>query len=265
MRSSFDADWAFGVRGAVESTVRRAFPSELRRWPILQTFDFEAYAVGEGYFVIVLRDKLSGVPAGPGVPKPFPYKDHPDLPPSVKNVDQWLSYLSRKFSLRSEDISMILPIHDSGRSDAAADFDMFTPEERQLWSHQLNFGIAKQLSMVQISPDSTSASPVSITYNVSGTNARININSNDSSTNVVSSVPAELFQQMIDAVRAAAAESAARNQVERSIHDMESSLGSSEFGASYKAFMSVLADHIQVFGPILAPYLPALTGIVIKS
>ena len=73
MRSSFGADWAFGVRGAVENTVRRAFPSELRRWPILQTFDFEAYTIGDVHFVIVVRDKLSGVPAGPGVPRPFPY------------------------------------------------------------------------------------------------------------------------------------------------------------------------------------------------
>ena len=264
MRSSFGADWAFGIRGAVENTVRRAFPSELRRWPILQTFDFEAYAIGDVHFVIIVRDKLSGVPAGPGAPKPFPYEDHPELPPSIKNVDQWLSYFARKFNLRSEDIAMILPIHDSGRSDAAADFDMFTSEERQLWSHQLNVGIARQLTAVNVSPDSTSASPVNITYNVSGANARININSSDSSTNVASSVPAELFQQMINAVRDAAADSPARNQVERSICDMESSLGSSGFGHAYKTFMSVLADHIQVFGPILAPYLPALTGIVIK-
>src|SRR3989442_360290 len=124
MRSSFGADWAFGIRGAIENTVRRAFPSELRRWPVLQTFDFEAYAIGDRYFVIVLHDKLSGTPAGPGVPKLFPHTDNPPLPLSSANVDQWLSYLARRFELRSEDIAMILPIHDSGRSDAAADFEL---------------------------------------------------------------------------------------------------------------------------------------------
>jgi hypothetical protein len=211
---------------------------------------------------MVVRDKLSGVPAGPGVPKPFPFNDHPPLPLSSKNVDQWLSYLARKFNLRSDDIAMVLPIHDSGRSDAAADFDMFTSEERQLWSHQLNVGISRQMAGVEVSPDSSSSPPVNITYNVSGANARININSTDNSSNVVSSVPEDLFRQMIEAIRDGVSESQARDEIERSVRDMSSSYGSPGFGASYKDFMSVFADHIQVFGPILAPYLPALAKFV---
>lgn len=262
MRSNYCADWAFGIRGAIENTVRRAFPSEIRLWPILQAFNFEAYAIGDSHFVMVLRDKLSGIPTGPGEPNPFPHSDHPSLPPSVMNADQWLSYLGRKFDLRSEDVAMILPIHDSGRHDAAADFDMFTPEERQLWNHQLNVNIAKQMAVIRVSPDSTSSTPVNVTYNVSGTNARLNINSTDTSFNTVSKVPAELFRQMLEAVRGAAAESSARTEVERSIVDMEAGFGSGEFGNAYKAFMAVLADHIQVFGPILAPFLPALAKII---
>ena len=262
MRSSFGADWAFGIRGAIEDTVRRAFPSELRQWPVLQSFNFESYSIGDGNFVMVLRDKLSGVPTGPGVPQPFPYTDHPPLPPSSENVAQWLSYLTRKFELRSEDIAMILPIHDSHRSDAAADFDLFSPEERQLWSHQLNVGIAHQMAGLKVSPQSSSSSPVNITYNVSGANARVNVNSSDASTNIASTVPVELFQQMLSAIRAAGESHANRAHIERSIQDMEAAYGTNRFAASYTTFMAVLADHIQVFGPIVAPYLPILAKLV---
>lgn len=79
-RDSFCADWAFGIRGAIENFVRRAYPSELRRWPLLQTFDFDAFAAGNSHFVIIMRDKLGGIVAGPGVPTPFPHSDHPSLP-----------------------------------------------------------------------------------------------------------------------------------------------------------------------------------------
>src|SRR5215217_8224315 len=103
MRDNFAADWAFGIRGAIEKVVRENFPSQLPPWPLLQSFNFEAYQVGTDYFVMVLRDKLSGIPAGPAQLQQFPYEDHPPLPPSQENVTKWLSYLIDRFSLRNED------------------------------------------------------------------------------------------------------------------------------------------------------------------
>ena len=149
---------------------------------------FETYSVGSEQFVMIIRDKLSGINAGPGIPQPFPYKDYPPLPVSEANTDQWLSYLVRKFELRCDDVAMILPIHDSGRSDVAADFDMFSSEERQLWNHQLNFAIERQMTGLKVSLQPAPSPSTYVTYNVSGTNARVNINSNDTSVNVVSEV-----------------------------------------------------------------------------
>ena len=54
MRDSIAADWAFGVTGAMENAVRRAFPQDLRSWPLLQSFNFEAYELPEQYMVLVL-------------------------------------------------------------------------------------------------------------------------------------------------------------------------------------------------------------------
>ena len=72
MRENFTADWAFGIRGAIESIVRTNFPQDLRSWPLLQSFDFEAYALPENYVLLILKDKLSGVTAGPGICSAFP-------------------------------------------------------------------------------------------------------------------------------------------------------------------------------------------------
>lgn len=262
MRSSFVADWAFGIVGAIESTIRKAFPAELRRWPVLQGFNFEGYSIGSEHFVVILRDKLLGIPASPGVPAEFPHTDYPRLPVDQANVRQWLSYLERKFELRSVDVAMILPVHDSGRSSAAADFDIFNPRERELWDYQLNFAIARQMTTLNLSMKATPAPPSSITYNISGSNARVNINSTDSSVNIASEVASELFGQMIAAIKTKAADDAALSMIEASIEEMKTEYGTPNFLQCYTSFMSVLADHMQVFGPIVAPFLPALAKLI---
>ena len=262
MRSSFAADWAFGIVGAIEKIVRQAFPSEVRKWPVLQAFNFEAYSVGSKQFVIIIRDKLSGMNAGPGIPQTFPHKDYPTLPVSEANVDQWLSYLIRKFELRNDDVAMILPIHDSERSGAAADFDMFSPEERQLWNHQLNFAIARQMTGLKVSLQSAPSPPTYFTYNVSGARARVYINSNDSSVNIVSETTPVLFQQMLTAIRATTEDAVTLSKLEATIEEMRANYGTSQFLQCYTSFISVLADHMQVFGPIMGPFLPALARLL---
>src|SRR4051794_38444735 len=78
VREDFVADWAFGITGAIENYVRRHYPQELRRWPLLQVFDAEAYELPSQHLTIVLRDQLSGIPSVSGL-RPFPYdaRSHP--------------------------------------------------------------------------------------------------------------------------------------------------------------------------------------------
>jgi len=262
VRNNYSADWAFGIIGGLEKTVRQAFPQDLRRWPLIQNFNFEAYEVGNDHFVIVLRDKLSGIPSGPGELNPFPHNDHPALPVVDSNVDQWLSYLTRRFDLRNEDAAMVLPIHDSGQGNAAADFDLFTQQELQLWDRQFQYALARHVAALKIPTHASPPGPHSITYNVTGANARVNVNSVDSSINVASDANAELFSQMLAAIRESNADSEMRAKLERATTSLQSNVGTANFGEAYRSFMSVLADHMQVLGPIVAPYLPALAKLV---
>lgn len=239
--------------------MRENFPRQLRQWPIIQSFDFDAYELGGSHFVTILKDKLSGITAGPGVLAPFPFKAHPPLPVSSQNVAEWTAYLYGTFKLRQEDVAMILPIHDSGKSDPKADFELFSAEERGLWHEQLRFAIARQGTLVresiQVPPPQQ---PTHVTYNVYGTNSRVNINASDSSVNTFNELPAELFEQALSAVKASGAESGAVEALVAALEDLQRAQGTKTLGQRYTNLMSVLADHMQVMGPVIAPYLPAL-------
>jgi hypothetical protein len=262
MRSHFSFDWAVGIRGAIENVIRQDLPSQLRQWPLLQSFDFEAYQVGENYLVMIMRDRLLGVPAGPGDLKPFPHKDHPPLPVTTDSLSDWLSFLIDRFSLRTEDAAFILPIHDSGRHSASADYELFSDYEKALWDYQLQFTIVRQKSVLQAPVHSAPSAPTNVTYNVSGTNFRVNINSVDSSVNVVNEAPPEVFQKILATLDKSEADSDLVSRMETAVLEMQNSCHTKGFAESYKAFMAILADHIQVFGPLVAPYLPALAKLL---
>lgn len=261
MRDNFGADWAFGIRGAIENVVRTTFPGEIRLWPLLAAFDFESYVVASSHVVVVLRDKLSGIPSGFD-PKPFPYTDHPPVPTTKQDAEYWQSYLFSKFSLRPEDAAFIVPVHDSGKSSAAEDYKLFSSEEKAIWDFQVRLTVARQKAMTQPAPSSSPQPPIHITYNVSGTNARVNVSSTDSSINVVNEQTPEVFAELLAAVKSSGVDSKRLRLLESAVQEMEQSYGQPTFSSKYQAFMSVLADHIQVFGPVVAPYLPALATLV---
>lgn len=97
MRKHFIADWEFGIRGAIENIVRSNSPEYLRSWPLLQAFNFEAYELSENYVFLILKDKLSGVPAGADTCSAFPHVGFPALPPKVSYVELWQHYLRINF------------------------------------------------------------------------------------------------------------------------------------------------------------------------
>ena len=263
IRDHLGADWAFGIRGAIENVVRTSFPAEVRLWPLLQTFDFEGYKVGDTHFIILLRDKLSGIPSCKSIKlKPFSHNDHPSLPVKANNVRAWQEYLLSKFALRPEDAAMVLPIHDSGENNAAKDFDLFTSEEKLIWQQQLELTLERQKAIIQ--PESTTSpqAPSNITYNIHGSNPRININSTDSSINIVQEQVPEVFGKLLDALNATETNDARIMAIEQAVIEMEKNFGTTTFVEKYRVFMSVLADHIQILGPIVAPYLPLLSALV---
>lgn len=251
MRNMFTADWAFGFRGTLEENVRQACPQLLRSWPLIQSFNFDAYEL-PGYLLLVLHDKLSGVPAGPSMPVPFPHSDHPQLPPTIEGIPLWQFYIRQRLKLTRSDVGFLVPIRDSGKSDAAADYALFTPQEQFHWHQQFVHIFSEQKQWLESLMKS--ASPTVTTYNVSGPNARVNVGSTDNSTNVVSTDNAELFLQLRELLVRIPDEEK-REAVAAAVSEMEQSAGTPNFTQHYTRFISLAADHVGLFSALL----PALT------
>lgn len=110
----------------------------------------------------------------------------------------------------------------------------------------------------QVSVRKESAIPAvdarSIVYNLYGPNSRINNNSIDSSMNVVNTSPEDLFSKLRETIAAEVEDASKKAQLLNHVDELEKTRGTAAYLEKYKAFMSVLADHIGV----LSPFLPAL-------
>lgn len=91
-------------------------------------------------------------------------------------------------------------------------------------------------------------------YNVSGPNARVNINSNDSSSNVINIAADELFAKIRETLGALPMAADRRDEVLTAVDSMERTRGTPEYLSWYSKFVSGLADHIA----LMSPFLPAL-------
>lgn len=71
----------------------------------------------------------------------------------------------------------------------------------------------------------------------------------------------EVFAQLLDALQSVQNTEIA-NQLTKVIEEMRASHGTQGFKGNYQNFMSLLADHMQVLGPVVAPFLPALAALM---
>ena len=71
----------------------------------------------------------------------------------------------------------------------------------------------------------------------------------------------EVFTQLIDALQSIHNPEII-SQLSPVIEEMKNNQGTNSFRDSYQNFMSLLADHMQVLGPVVAPYLPALAALL---
>ena len=90
-------------------------------------------------------------------------------------------------------------------------------------------------------------------YNLHGNNSKININSTDSSTNVVNISSDEVFIKLEEAARTIKDDGVQAILLEK-IHSMKTAQNKADFTVGYGNFMAAAANHVTVF----APFLPAL-------
>lgn len=72
----------------------------------------------------------------------------------------------------------------------------------------------------------------------------------------------ELFARLLDAVYAANLPKPLQVEVSGAIEELRATRGTKEFMEKYQRFMGILADHMQVLGPVVAPFLASLAAMV---
>lgn len=72
---------------------------------------------------------------------------------------------------------------------------------------------------------------------------------------------AEVFAQLLKAIDDVRPPHVAAPVIVAAVEAMRDAGSSTAFGEKYKAFMSILSDHIGVYGPVVAPFLPSLAAL----
>lgn len=73
-------------------------------------------------------------------------------------------------------------------------------------------------------------------------------------------VDAEVFASLLNALEAARLPPPIQTEARAAIEELRAASGTAGFKDRYTRFMAVLADHMQVLGPVVAPFLPALAA-----
>jgi hypothetical protein len=77
-----------------------------------------------------------------------------------------------------------------------------------------------------------------------------------------SSTDNKIFEDIIAAISEVKDDLNTKSSLVLSIEAMRETNGKIEFKEKYQDFMSILADHMQVYGPIVAPFLPMLASLI---
>lgn len=73
----------------------------------------------------------------------------------------------------------------------------------------------------------------------------------------------EVFNELLHSLIATQGTKESKEKIMGTVEEMRDTQGTSNFKENYHKFMSVLSDHIQVYGPAVAPFLPALAAMVL--
>lgn len=91
-------------------------------------------------------------------------------------------------------------------------------------------------------------------YNVTGPNARVNVQSTDASTNIVTIAPTQLFKQLATVITEKVHVEEERNRLLERLKELAEAETADSYLAAYPEFIASAANHMT----ILAPFLPAL-------
>ncbi len=95
-------------------------------------------------------------------------------------------------------------------------------------------------------------------FNLQGTHARVNFNSNDNSVNISHQNTENVFADMRQVIQNQIQNESDKAQILSKIDELEKSVGTKEFLTKYQEFIGTTADHIS----LIAMFIPYLTKLL---
>ena len=97
-----------------------------------------------------------------------------------------------------------------------------------------------------------------VIYNVTGANSRFNINSVDSSVNIINQDQADLFNALRQTIQKEVNNTDEQKKLLDCSNNLEKEIGKKDFTKKYAEFIAIAADHMSIIGP----FIPALTQLL---
>ncbi len=97
------------------------------------------------------------------------------------------------------------------------------------------------------------------TFNLQGTHARVNIDSNDNSVNISNQNTENVFADMRQVIQTQIQNEQEKTKILSKLDELEKSVGKKEFTQKYKDFIGTVADHISLIVTFI-PYLTKMLG-----
>jgi hypothetical protein len=172
---------------------------------------------------------------------------YPELAGDLKR--KFEAYLAASANrIRSSMVAFSLGLGQPGPKET---FDGICEEIRAKYSAEIQLHCHRAAAELKKQQETHVA--MNITYNLTGENPRVNINSTDYSINSTNAGP--IFGHLVEAIRTGVPDQGLRDQLIGKTRDLESAVADKHrYLRLYKEFMAVVADHVTVIGP----FIPAL-------
>lgn len=145
-RYMFIHEWLIWIVSAIRQCTRPYFSNFESIWPLLNGYSYEAYALPESYYLLIIKNTPNETPAGPDTAVKIPHSGHPIVRPNKEDLPAWDQWCRTNFSMSDQQWIFLLPVRDSQKSHGVnKDLELFSTEEKQFLADQLNFLIGSQI------------------------------------------------------------------------------------------------------------------------
>ncbi len=132
---------------------------------------------------------------------------------------------------------------------------LFDEQLKLLDSVSQTLSILRNTDLYRIENGESPMEKDGIVYNIANVSGRVNIHSQDNSTNQEITISADIFTQIKEAIVGSDIQVKERELLLNTLTDLKDSVGSPSFIEKYQSFIESAANHMT----LIAPFLPALS------